>query len=378
MCPNSTTEREISNWKNIISKLVKHEDLTFNEARSSMGMIFNYLNDDLKDVDVILSAYFFGLTSKGLTMEELSGIATAMNESKKIKFSYESDKPIVTGGGTGGDSIPTINVTTPAILIAAAADALAVKSGAKAFSSRTGAIDLALAMGINVYANSRIIEKCLKQVGTAVWASSVAYPWMKSLIEFRNHPSFGALLPIFESLRLVIASSLNPFSVKRQIRGTAVMNPELIAQALHRTGHDKALVPIGYGPTDDVRIDEISTIGKSVISELKANGKVETYSMRPDDFGVKTGNVNEIMAAGSHKENAKITIRILSGEDKSSRRDLVLLNAGAILYLADCVKDIKDGYEIACKVVDSGKALKKVEELVRIGKGSLETFYSLI
>ncbi|MCW4031975.1 MAG: hypothetical protein NWF08_01100 [Candidatus Bathyarchaeota archaeon] len=377
MSPESITEKEISSLKFTISKLIQREDLSLEEAKESMSLIFDCLKNEIDGIDLILSTFFFGLTSKGLSMEELLGIASAMEESKEIRFNYKSEKPIVTGGGTGGDNIPTINVTTPAILIAASAGALTVKSGAKAFSSTTGAIDLVTSMGINAYADPKTIRKCLDEVGTAVWASSVVYPWMDPLIRFRNHPSFSAIVPIFSSLRLVIATSLNPFSVKRQIRGTAMMDTELIAKGLYKTGHERALVPIGYGPNNKIKIDEISTIGKTIISELKQSGEIETYEMHPRDFGIKIGIANEIRSAENHKENAKITTRIISGQDRSSRRDLVLVNAGAILYLADRAKDIKEGYEMAIGSVDSGRALKKVEDLVKVSNGDLKAFSSL-
>ncbi|WP_455276224.1 hypothetical protein [[Eubacterium] cellulosolvens] len=378
MSPESITEKEILSLRLTISKLIQGKDLSLEEAKESISLIFNCLKNEVDGIDIILSTFFFGLTLKGLSMEELLGIASAMEESKEIRFNYKTKKPIVTGGGTGGDNIPTINVTTPATLIAASAGALTVKSGAKAFSSTTGAIDLVTSMGINAYADPKTIKKCLDEVGTAVWASSVVYPWMDPLIRFRNHPSFGAIVPIFSSLRLVIATSLNPFSVKRQIRGTAMMDTELIAKGLYQTGHERALVPIGYGPNNKIKIDEISTIGKTVISELKQNGEIETYEICPKDFGIKNGILNEIRSAENHKENAIVTIRILSGQDRSSRRDLILVNAGAILYLADCAKDIKDGYEMAIESVDSGRALKKVEDLVEVSNGDLKAFYSLI
>lgn len=378
MSPEFITEKEISSLKLTISKLIQREDLSLEEAKESMSLIFNCLKNEIDGIDIILSTFFFGLTSKGLSMEELSGIASAMEESKEIRFNYKSKKPIVTGGGTGGDNIPTINVTTPAILIAASAGALTVKSGAKAFSSTTGAIDLVTSMGINAYADPITIRKCLDEIGTAVWASSVVYPWMDPLIRFRNHPSFSAIVPIFSSLRLVIATSLNPFSVKRQIRGTAMIDTELIAKGLLETGHERALVPIGYGPNNKIKIDEISTIGKTVISELKQSGEIETYEIHPKDLGIKIGITDELRSAKNHKENAKITTRILSGQDRSSRRDLVLVNAGAILYLADCAKDIKEGYEMAIGSVDSGRALKKVEDLVKVSNGNLKAFSSLI
>jgi anthranilate phosphoribosyltransferase len=152
----------------------------------------------------------------------------------------------------------------------------------------------------------------------------------------------------------------------------------MVAEVLSKVGHERALVPIGYGESEGIRIDELSTLGKSVVSELHLNGRIETYEVYPEDLGVKHSNPNDVKAKDTHEENAKIALRVLSGKDRGARRDLILINAGAMLYLADEAKDLKDGYELACNVVDSVDVTKKVEELVVMSGGDLNRYKSLL
>ncbi len=365
-------------WARIIEKIVQHKNLELNEAEEATFKIFKYLEEGKPETTFILSIFFGCLTLKGLTVEELVGMSLAMEKTKPFTFRFNVEKPVVTAGGTGGDTVKTINVTTPAVFVASTAGAVAVKSAATAFSSKTGAADLALTIGININAPQKTVEECVEKIGTTVWASAGIYPWMTSLLKLRQETIAPIIFPLMTSLRMMIATSLNPFSLKRQLRGTAIPQTELIAKVFSKVGYEKALVPVGYGKDENIRIDEFSNIGKTVVSELKPDGKIETYEVYPEDFGVKRGDVNEIKARDTHEENAKVVLKVLTGKDRSSRRDLILINAGAILYLADVVQDFRDGYELACNIVDSGDVLEKVKQLVMMSGGDLNRFNSLV
>jgi len=155
------------------------------------------------------------------------------------------------------------------------------------------------------------------------------------------------------------------------VRGLSRPFTQKVANVLSKCGYEKALVVCGYGDTDDVRIDECSNLGKTVVSELKSDGKIDTYEIYPEEIGIRRARIEEVLAGSTHIENAKIAVRILSGIDRSPCRDLVLLNAASILYLADEVKNIRDGYELANQTVDEGKAARKLRELVLSSGGRL-------
>ena len=172
------------------------------------------------------------------------------------------------------------------------------------------------------------------------------------------------LTPFMSSLRLMITSAVNPFGAKRNIRGTSLPNTELIANTLQVLGNERALVPLGSGP-GNTYFDEFSNVGPTIVSELRDN-KIENYEVTPEDFGIKKGNPKEILTSGSAKINAKKILNVLSGEDRSSRRTLILINSAAVLYLAGLTDDYKDGYELSSQAVDSRKAISKLNELIRL------------
>ena len=354
------------NLGNIFSKLAKGENLTWQETQTAADRVFMALSEaEEQDSFGLATAFFGALTIKKPCAEELVGISKAMEQTKTVDFRFNIDKPVVTAGGTGGDTIHTINITTPAIITAAAAGAYAVKSGSKSFSSKTGCIDVVETLGINTHLSPREVKEAVERLGTVIWSSADIYPWMPSLIKLGSKPAMRQVLPLLYSLRLAIATSLNPFSLKRQIRGVSQPFTELVANVLSTCRYERAFVVLGYGKTDDIRIDEFSTLGINIVSELKTNGAVETFNVYPEDIGIKRGAVREILARESHCENAEVVKRVLAGKDKSSCRDIVLLNAAAILVLSEECKDLTDGYELAKQSVDDGRAFAKLEELVQ-------------
>ena len=356
----------------VFDSLSKHEDLATAEAEFAAKVILDGLAGNRFDISDLLMTFFGGLTIKGPTLDELTGMAAAMEATKKFRFDFNANKPLVTAGGTGGDTVPTINVTTPAVIAAAAAGSYALKSGARAFSSRTGSSDLADCLGINVNASREVVESCVEKIRTTVWASGGVYPWMKPLIDLGRRESVATAMPLLYSLRLMIATALNPFSIKRQVRGVSKPFTEKVATVLRNCGYERALVVLGHGKSEDVRIDEFSCAGKSIVSELKPNGIIETYIVYPEEIGLKTAKIEDIAARHSQTENAQVALGVLSGSDRTVRRDLILLNAASIIYTADDVKTLKDAFELVCQSVDEGKALEELRRLVALSGGRTE------
>ncbi len=366
------------NLNDIICKLSACKNLNRQETEFAATKIFDSLTNNKPNTLALLVAFFGGLTIKKPSVDELVGMAEAMDATKAFKFHFNLNKPVVTAGGTGGDTLPTLNITTPAVIIAAATGACAIKSGSKSFSSKTGSIDLAEEWGINVHADPEVVQVCMEKIGTAVWASEGVYPWMHPLIEVASEESASMVMPMLYSLRLAIATALNPFSLKRQVRGVSQPFTETIAQVLSKTGYEKALVVLGYGKTEATRIDEFSSFGRNVVSEVKPNGSVETYDFYPEEVGIKKGEIKAVIYPGSPIKNAQLVTRVLCSKDKSSRRDLILLNAASILYVSDEASDLKDGYELVAQAVDEGRAIGKLKDLVKLSHGQPERLDSII
>lgn len=361
----------------VFDRLSRREDLSPSDAEFAAKTIFDGLAQNSAGISELLIGFFGGLTIKGPTLDELVGMAAAMESTKGFVFHFNVDKPLVTAGGTGGDTVPTINVTTPAVIVAAASGSYALKSGARAFSSKTGSSDLADCLGINVNATREVVERCVERNRATVWASEGVYPWMRPLIELGHKESVVAAMPLLYSLRLMIATALNPFSIKRQVRGVSKPFTEKVATVLRNCGYERALVVLGHGRSEEVKIDEFSCMGKSVVSELKLNGIIDTYSIYPEDIGLNTSRIEDVLAKSSHVENALVTARVLSGADRGACRDLILLNAATIVYTAGDVNSIKDGFEVVSQAVDEGKALEGLRQLVVSSGGRIENLQSI-
>ncbi len=375
------TSERAGSWiyelREAIERLLRREDLGLDESRACARWVFELLSKGSPDAHLVSLAFFGALSMKGLSEGELMGIALAMEETKAVALNLDASKPMVTAGGTGGDTIPTINVTTPSVLVAASAGSMALKSGSRSFSSRTGAIDLSIELGINTDLSPAEVERCVKEAGTVVWSSYRAYPWMSRLIGFKDREAFPIIVPLMNSLRLAIATALNPFSLKRQVRGTAVGGTGLIAKILKGMGYERALVPMGLGEGSGMVIDEFSNLGRTIVSELRG-GSIETYEVTPEEVGIRRGRPIDIIAGGSHKENALKALAILSGKDRGPRRDLILINSAAILYVGDVCDDLRDGIELSEAAIDSGMALEKLKELVAVSGGDLSKLNALL
>ncbi|MDR1992353.1 MAG: hypothetical protein LBQ98_02470 [Nitrososphaerota archaeon] len=366
---NSQTKTDLSE---IISQLSDGKNLSYLQTKSVATTLFDNLTNHISPANTLplLIAFFGGLTIKKPTIDELAGMVEAMDTTRTSTFQFKNDKPIVTAGGTGGDTFPTINITTPAIIIAAAAGAHAIKSGSKSFSSKTGCIDLAQTLGINAYVPQQTVEKCMHTIKTSVWASEGIYPWMRPLIELAANPAVHTVMPMLYSLRLMIAAGLNPFGLKRQVRGVSQPYTETIASVLSKNGYERALVVLGYGTDETIRIDEFSNLGRNIVSEVTPNGSVTTTCFYPEDIGLPRGKAKEVIYPGNPILNAQAVLKVLSGKDHSTRRDLILLNAASILYIADTGSDLKDGYELAKQTVDDGTAIEKLTQLVVLSGGT--------
>jgi len=365
-------------WSPLITKLTHGEDLSHVEAEEATFRILRLIEKRDPYVPILMASFFGGLTLKGSAIEELAAMNSGMEKTKRARIEFDLDKPIVTAGGTGGDTLKTINVTTPAVLLAASAGAVAVKSGARAFSSKTGATDLAASIGIGVDSRPQAVRRCVEETGTSVWSSAIVYPWMDPLVDLRNSDFAPVIFPLMGSLRLMIATSLNPFSTRRQVRGISTPQNRIVAEVFSRVGYERALVPLGYGDDESIRIDEFSNIGKTAVAELFPNNRIETYQISYEDFGVSKGDPNEITAKNTHLENARVALNVLSGRDRSSRRGLITMNAAAILYLADVTNSFRDGCELASKAIDDGSAIRKVGELVRCSHGDAKKLAKLL
>ena len=328
--------------KEAISKVVDRKNLTFDEAYSAM---FRIMSGEVDQAQI--AAFLVGLRMKGETVDEIAGCARAMRE-KALKINSEYD--VIDTCGTGGDLAGTFNISTATAIVASAAGANVAKHGNRAVSSKCGSADVLQELGVNIELGPEEAEKCLNEIGITFIFAPIYHKAMKYAAPVRKSLGIRTIFNILGPLT-------NPAGAKRQLLGVFSADlTEKLAYVLAKLGSEMALVVHGAGG-----IDEISIAGTTRVSELK-NGEIKTYEIKPEDFGIERATINSILG-GDSKQNAEIILDILNGK-KSPHRDVVVLNSGAAIYVAGLTQTLGEGIEMAKDVIDSGKAKRKLEELI--------------
>lgn len=328
--------------KEAISKIVAKTDLTEAEAEAVMREIMQG-----EATDAQIAAYITALRMKGETVEEITGSARVMRE-KAVSVRLDAPYQVDTCG-TGGDMSHTFNISTTAAFVVAGAGVTVAKHGNRSVSSKSGSADVLQALGVNIEMPSHRVEECLKEVGIGFLFAPMMHLAMKYAIGPRREIGVRTIFNILGPLT-------NPAGVKSQIVGVYAADlTGLLARALGNLGITHAFVVHGLDG-----LDEITITDKTKVSELK-DGTVKDFFVHPSDFGLATGKAADLKG-GDAKENAGITMDILKGR-KGPRRDIVLLNAAAGLAASGKAKDVQEGIRLATESIDSGAALKKLEQL---------------
>jgi len=334
--------------KEFIQKLVEGKNLTEEESRRAMQMIMSG-----KATDAQIAGFLIALRMKGETPEEIAEFAGVMREfSRKIEPRIE---PLVDVCGTGGDRINTFNISTTTMFIVSASGIPVAKHGNRAVSSRCGSADVLEELGINLNLEPEKIREGIEKIGIGFMFAPLHHSAMKYVMPARRELGVRTVFNILGPLT-------NPANASAQLMG--VFDPDLtekMAEVFRLLKLKSAIVAYG-----EPGLDELSTLGKTKISELR-DGKIRTYFIRPEDFGLSKAKAEDI-TGGSVKENARILRDILSGEETGARRDITLLNSAAGIVVGGVADNLKEGYEIARDVLDSGKAYKKLEEFIEFAK----------
>ncbi len=333
--------------KEAISKIVERVDLDPDEARLVMEEIMSG-----KATDAQIASFLTALRMKGESVEEIVSFGHAMLQHASV-ISPQVDGVMVDTCGTGGDRLKTFNISTISAFVAAGAGAVVAKHGNRAVSSKAGSADVLEALGLDLMLTPERVCECIENVGVGFMFAPVFHPAMKYALGPRREIGIRTVFNILGPLA-------NPARVQAQVVGVFDASlVEKIANVLAGLGVRHAIVAHGLDG-----LDEISPIGVTKIAELR-EGKIITYSVHPEDFGLERATVSEI-EGGNADENAKIALSILKGQ-RGARRNAVLLNAAAALVVGGLAEDLKEGIELASLSVDSGAAYRKLEDLLRFG-----------
>ncbi len=327
--------------KEAISILIEKIDLSEKEMSDTMREIM-----EGKVTDAQIGAFLTALRLKGETIAEITGAAKVMREKA---LSIKSPAGTVDTCGTGGDMAHTFNISTTSALVVAGAGIPVAKHGNRSVSSKSGSADVLQALGVNIELSPEKVEKSLMEVGFGFLFAPLFHGAMKYALGPRREIGIRTVFNILGPLT-------NPAGAKYQVLGVYSSDlTETMAKVLGNLGCIHAFIVHG-----EDGLDEITITGRTRVSELKG-GRVENYFIEPADFGIKAGRIDDLLG-GESKENAEITINILKGE-KGPKRDIVLLNASAAIVASGKAKDLKEGVAVAERSIDSGSALRKLEEI---------------
>ncbi len=333
--------------KEAIAKLLEGKDLSLAEAEAAMDTIMAG-----EATPAQIGGFLVALRMKGETVEEIAGCARSMRRNA-VRVPARHDGILVDTCGTGGDRLGTFNISTTAAFVVAGAGIPVAKHGNRSVSSKCGSADVLEALGANIQLRADQVARCIDEVGIGFMFAPNFHPAMRHAIGPRRELGVRTVFNILGPLT-------NPAFATHQVLG--VYDPaltEVMARVLAEMGSKAAFV---VHSADG--LDELSTTGVNRVSHLRA-GEVRTFHLDPLDLGLPRAPL-ETLSGSDVQENAAICQRILAGEERGPRRDVVLLNAAAALAAES--GDLRAGLEQARESLDSGAALRKLDAFVALSQ----------
>ena len=333
--------------KEAIVKIVNKEDLAYEEAYTVMNEIMSGETTPTQN-----AAFLAALSTKSAraeTTDEIAGCAAAM---RAHAIKVETDMEVFEIVGTGGDNAHSFNISTTYALVAAAGGMKVAKHGNRAASSQCGTADCLEALGVNIMQSPKRCLELLDEVGMCFFFAQKYHTSMKYVGAIRKELGFRTVFNILGPLT-------NPATPSMQLLGVYddyLVEP--LAQVLISLGVKRGMVVYGMD-----KLDEISMSAPTKVCEIK-DGWFKSYMIAPEDFGFERCTRADL-AGGTPEENAKITVGILKGE-KGHKRNAVLMNAGASLYIGGKAESMENGIRLAAELIDSGKAYETLEKFIEV------------
>ena len=334
--------------KEAIVKIVDKQDLTYDEAYTVISEIMSGQTTPTQN-----AAFLAALSTKSTkaeTIDEITGCAAAMRDAAT---KFENDLDLLEIVGTGGDNAHTFNISTTAAMVIAASGILVAKHGNRAASSSSGTADCLEALGMNISLEPEKCRQLLDEAGFCFFFAQKYHTSMKYVGPIRKELGFRTVFNILGPLT-------NPSSPKFHLLGVydrVLLEP--VAEVLMKLGSKRGMVVYG---TD--KLDEISLSAPTDVCEYK-EGWMKNYQITPEQFGFERCTKQDL-EGGTPEENAAITRGILSGEIRGHKRNTVLLNAGAALYIGGKADSMAEGIKLAGELIDSGKALEVLDKVISL------------
>lgn len=325
------------------NRLIEFQNLTQQEAAEAMDIIMSG-----QATETQIAEFLTALRMKGETIDEISGLALGMRAKANLVPDSKDAIDIV---GTGGDLASSFNISTTASFVIAAAGVKVAKHGNRSVSSKSGAADVLECLGVKIQSTPEQAKACLDTVGVSFLFAQSYHKSMRFVAPVRGQMGVRTVFNVLGPLT-------NPAQTDYIVLG--VYEKKLLSVMAHvliQIGIQRAMVVYGND-----RLDEVSISDSTSVAEVR-DGQVLEYELTPEQMGLLRGTKEEIVG-GTAQENADITKGILNGSITGSKRNIVLLNAGCALYTIGKVASVQEGVSLAAEMIDSGKALEKLQELV--------------
>ncbi len=331
--------------KELLKKVVEGQNLTRAEAARAMDMML-----EGQVSEVLTSAFLTALRMKGETIDEIVG-CTEMMKSKGGSVKLDTDE-YIDFVGTGGDGTNTFNVSTTSMFVCAAAGVTIAKHGNRAASSKSGASDILEALGVNIMLEPEQVEQCIKETGMGFMNAQKFHKAMKNVASVRKEIGIRTIFNMLGPLS-------NPSGATRQVIGVFSREKvSVFSRVMSAMGVKRAMVVCGADG-----MDEITVTGKTYVNEIR-DGEILEYEIDPHDYGIEYAKPEDV-EGGTGAQNAETAKKIFAGE-KGPRRDIVVLNSAAGIYIGGKAGSYKEAVETARHVIDSGKVMEKVNQLVEV------------
>ncbi|NYT03022.1 MAG: anthranilate phosphoribosyltransferase [Methanosarcinales archaeon] len=336
-----------------VDALIKGRNLTREEAREMFRQVLTGEQPDLQQ-----GAFLAAITAKGATPEEIAGSWEAIYELDTVKVRPEVSGPLVENCGTGMDSIKTFNISTAAAIVAAADGVCMAKHGSRAITSRCGTVDILEALGVGVECDVSLVKRSIERAGIGIFNGMSGQVHPQALCRILSQIRFGTILNIAASLA-------NPALPTYGVRGVYSREMVLpIARAMHEIGYRRAMVVHGLDAGGRRGMDEMSTLGETLVAELGEDGEIVEYALRPEEMGLERCREEAIGVEPDRSMEALRMVRMLSGEDRGPRRDIICLNAAPLLYITGRASDLEEGVARAGEILESGRPVQKLKDWV--------------
>ncbi len=341
-----------------IEKICRKENLEPYEAYGAMRILMSE-----KASDPQRAAFLTALNAKGASIAEIAAFVFALREmAEPVRIKLREGSDIVGDTcGTGGGTLDTFNISTTIMFVLAASGMVIAKHGNRAITSKCGSADVLEKLGVRIDLKPSQVEDCISKIGLGFIYAPNFHRAFKNVQKVRREIGVPTVFNILGPLA-------NPaFDSKKRngVQLLGVREPRLtrrMAEVLKLLNMKRAFVVHGFDDTHNGAMDELSTLGENMVSELCEDGEIKDYKILPGEFGFKPARAEDLSGGGG-EENRRILIDILKGRERGAKRDILLLNAAAGLLLGDKAKSLKEGIGVAAQLIDSGRAYEKLEQL---------------